>query len=194
MKPIGAFAISACVTILVAGGCGRPFGQRTDPMTVFVEGGGRFPATLAGRWKSDQHGWEFVFAPDGRISAAVISLGRVAVVPDWTTTVPTQSGGQAVFTPGPWTVHYEPGTRMLTVKIAMEHVRVPMAANVLEGSSTDVFTGRVSPTGDTWQAEWTAFTHYTATTEDGTPVDLSTDATYGEARALVFVKTAPPKP
>ncbi|MBN1510653.1 MAG: hypothetical protein JXB13_01435, partial [Phycisphaerae bacterium] len=86
-------------------------------MSVSIEGGGRFPAVLAGRWKSDQHGWDFAFEPDGRISSAVISLGRVTVVPGRTSTVPTQSGDQAVFTPGPWTVHYEPDTRMLTVKI-----------------------------------------------------------------------------
>jgi len=130
-----------------------------------------------------------VFEPDGRISSAVISLGRVSVTPGRTTTVPTQSGGQAVFTPGPWTVHYDPGARMLTVKIAMEHVRVPMAANVLEGSSTDVFAGPVLASGDTWQVEWTTFTHYTARADGSTPVDLSTDSTYGEARPLVFTKT-----
>jgi len=189
MKPAWAFAAIAWVTILAAGGCGRPFGRHAGPISVLVEGGGRFPAALAGRWRSDQHGWEFVFEPDGRISSAVISLGRVSVTPGRTTTVPTQSGGQAVFTPGPWTVHYDPGARMLTVKIAMEHVRVPMAANVLEGSSTDVFAGPVLASGDTWQVEWTTFTHYTARADGSTPVDLSTDSTYGEARPLVFTKT-----
>ena len=48
------------------------------------------------------------------------------------------------------------------------------------------------PTMDTWQVEWTAFTHYTARTSEGKSVDLATDDTYGQAQSLVFVKTPDP--
>jgi hypothetical protein len=172
------------------GGCTRPQSKPVNPVVVSTEDGSPFPVSLAGRWKADRHGWEFAIEPDGRIASAVISLGRVTVLPGQTAMLPTKTGEPAVFTPGPWATHYDPATRMLTIKIAMDHVRVPMGANILEGSSTDLFTGVVSPTMDAWQAEWTTFTDYTARTPEGISTDLSTDKTYGEAQPLVFTKVA----
>ncbi len=180
--------------LTVLAGCRQPLEQPSRSVTVIVEGGGVFPPSLAGRWQADQHGWEFVVEPDGRISAAVISLGRVRVVPGRTTTVPTTSGGQAVFTPGDWTIHYIPATRELTVKIAMAHVRVEMGGNIVEGSSTDVFEGPVAPAGDTWQVQWTMFTKYAGRTPGGASRDLSTDPVYGETKSLTFTRVvAPPR-
>jgi hypothetical protein len=175
--------------LLPIGGCSHPLHRETDPVKVIVEGGGRFPSGLAGRWKARQHGWELQIEPDGRISSAVLSLGRVRVVPGKTTTMPTQSGDQAVFTPGGWIVHYVPSTRELTVKITMDHVRVEMAGNLLEGSSTDIFVGPVAPTERVWQTQWTTFTRYTAHTPDHNSFDLSTDPTAGETRPLIFERT-----
>jgi hypothetical protein len=178
---------------MLIGGCSRPLHRQTDNVQVIVEGGSEFPSSLAGRWKDGQHGWEFEIEPDGRISSAIISLGRVRVVPGKTTTMPTRSGDQAVFTPGLWTVHYAPSTRELTVKIAMDHVRVEMAGNVVEGSSTDTFVGPITSTGRTWQAQWTTFTQYVAHTPDNASFNLSTDPTYGETKPLIFEKAADPK-
>lgn len=175
---------------ILPGGCGRPQSSHADGAKVIVEGGGEFPGPLAGPWKAQQHGWEFAFEPDGRISSAIISLGRARVVPGQTTTVPTRSGDQGVFTPGPWTVHYVPGSRELTVRITMDHVRVEMAGNIVEGSSTDVFVGPVDPAGQTWRTQWTTFTQYVARTADHASVNLSTDPTYGETKPLIFEKTA----
>ena len=189
MKTIWAFPAILCMATLAVGGCGRSAGTRVDPVQVTTENGSVFPASLAGRWKASEHGWEFVIGPDGRIASAILSQGRVQVLPGQTTTVATKTGEPAVFTPGPWAVHYEPATRLLTVKITMDHVRVPMGVNLVEGSSTDIFSGFVSPAGDTWQVQWTAFTQYTARLADGNSVDLSTDKTYGETMSLVFTKT-----
>jgi hypothetical protein len=186
MKHKWALALSFCAILI--SGCRHPMKDRADPVQVIVEGDGEFPHSLAGRWIAQQHGWEFQIEPEGRISSAIISLGRVRVAPGQTTTMPTKSGDQAVFTPGSWTVHYAPDTRELTVRITMDHVRVEMAGNIVEGSSTDVFFGRVDPTGQTWQAQWTTFTRYTAHTPDNTSVNLSTDPTNGETRPLVFEK------
>jgi len=153
---------------------------------VVVAGGSAFPVSLAGRWRADQQGWQFTFESDGQIASAVIGLGQVEIKPLGTTTAATQTGEQAVFTPGPWTVYYEPASRELTVRIVMDHVRVPMAGNVLEGSSTDIFVGPISPTTGLWQAQWTTFTRYRIRTAEGNSYDLSTDATYGETKSLTF--------
>jgi hypothetical protein len=174
--------------VVLIGGCNRPLHEPAGDVKVIVEGGGPFPRSLAGRWQASQQGWEFEFEPDGRIAAAILSLGRVRVVPGRTTTMPTKSGHQAVFTPGPWTVHYMPSTRELTVEIVMDHVRVEMGGNILEGSSTDTFVGPVAASNRTWPVQWTTFTRYVAHTPDGASVNLSTDPTCGETKSLTFEK------
>jgi len=176
------------ILAVLMGGCSRPLQKPAGAVKVIVEGGGTFPGSLAGRWQASQHGWEFEFEPDGRIASVILSLGRIRVVPGATTTAPTKSGHQAVFTPGPWTVHYLPSTRELTVEIVMDHVRVEMGDNVLEGSSTDTFVGPVDASHHTWQVQWTSFTRYLAQTPDGASIHLSTDPTYGETKALSFEK------
>ena len=181
------------LSILLMVGCHRPLGNRPESVSVMVEGDGEFPGWIAGQWQAERHGWEFVFEPSGRISSAVISLGRVPVVPGQTTTRPTRGGGQGVFTPGPWTVHYDPQAKELAVKITMEHVRVQMNDNVLEGSSTDLFTGPISTDG-VWEAQWTSFTRYTAQTAEQPSFDLSSDQTYGQTESLVFQKVVAPAP
>ena len=56
--------------------------QKTETgVIVDVQGGGRFPSALAGTWKAEGHGWEFVFEPDGTISSAVIDEGMIRVTP-----------------------------------------------------------------------------------------------------------------
>lgn len=180
--------------VLLTAGCGRPPDNRGIGMRVVVDNHLPFPAPLAGTWKADRDGWEFTLAPDGSISSAVISLGRVRVVPGRTTAVPTKTGSQATFTPGPWTAQYDPGTRELTVRITMAHIRADLGGNLLEGSSTDVFTGPVSPADGTWKVEWTTFTHYTARSPEGKSSDLSTDPIYGETYPLTFTKTAAQRP
>ena len=186
-------AFVICSLALLLTGCRQPAGERAGLVNVVVEGGGGFPESLAGRWRASQHGWELVFELDGRLSSAVIGLGQVRVVPGRTTTVRTKTSEPAVFTPGEWTVHYVPATRALTVKITMAHVRVQMAGNLLEGSSTDVFAGPVSPAADSWQTQWTTFTNYQARAPDKTAFDLSTDPVYGEVQPLTFTKLAEPR-
>jgi hypothetical protein len=85
-------------------------------------------------------------------------------------------------------VHYAPRTGELTVKITMDHVRVEMAGNIVEGSSTDTFVGPIASTDRTWQTEWTTFTRYVACTSNNASFDLSTDPIYGETKPLIFEK------
>ncbi len=173
-------------------GCQNPSAQPQRHQNVQVEGGGAFPPSLAGTWKADRDGWEFVIEPEGRISSAVISLGRVRVTPGESETLPTVEGGEGLFEPGEWTVHFDPDTGHLTVKIVMSHVRVGMAAAVLEGASTDTFTGPISPADDVWQVQWTNFSDYFLFMPDGTASELATDQTVGETHPLTFERVPPP--
>lgn len=173
-------------------GCQNPSAQPQRQQTVHVEGGSAFPPSLAGAWKADRDGWEMVIEPDGHISSTVISLGRVRVTPGKSETLATVEGGEGLFEPGEWTVHFDPGTGNLTVKIVMSHVRVGMAEAVLEGASTDTFTGPISPADSIWQVQWTNFSDYFLQMPDGSVSELATDATVGETNPLTFERTSQP--
>jgi hypothetical protein len=179
-----------CLATVLVAGCITPANKPSNPMQVIVEGTGQFPASIAGRWQSDQDGWEFVLDPNGRISSAIISFGRVRVKPGQTATTTTLDGGKAVFEPGPWVVHYVPSTAELTIKITMSHVRVETVDNVLEGHSTDVFVGKVQPAEGLWEVQWTTFAHYTARTSADSKAELVTEPENGESRPLVFREVA----
>ena len=181
-----ALSILVCLLVSAVGGCPRAY--RDEGVSVVVDGGGRFPVALAGRWRADRDGWEFVLGPDGRIVSAVLSLGRVQMTPGQKVIIPTVSGGEGVFEPGEWTVYYEPETSELTIKIAMDHVRVEMGEAVLEGSTIDILSGAISAADETWQVQWSAFNRYTVQGTGQSSAELSTHPERGETKALTFQK------
>ncbi len=63
-------------------------------VTVTIEGGGEFPAELAGNWKGSREGWGFVFEKDGSISKARIDTGRRIVIPGEVNIGETKYGGR----------------------------------------------------------------------------------------------------
>ena len=174
-----------CAVLLSAlAGCQNP----NRAVEVIIEGGGEFPEFLVGTWKADKDGWEFVFEPDGTISSAVISLGRIRVKPGQKTTLPMKKGGKGIFEPGQWLVHYAPAERELMVKISLENFYVQLGGGVLEGKSTDVFIGTISEDGNFWQADWTSFADYTAHTAKYPDFKMTEDPNYGHSQALTFEK------
>ena len=183
-----ALRVLVCLLPVAASGCPRSF--RDESMSVVVDGGDRFPAGLAGRWRADRDGWEFVLGPDGRIVSAVLSLGRVEMTPGQKVIIPTVSGGEGVFEPGAWTVYYDPETSELTIKVALDHVRMEMGEAVLEGSTIDILSGVISAASGTWQVQWSAFNRYTVQGADQPATELSTHPERGETKALTFQKVA----
>jgi predicted small secreted protein len=155
---------------------------------VIIEGGGEFPEFLVGEWKADKDSWKFVFEPDGTISSAVISLGRVRMKPGQVTTVPMKKGGKGVFEPGEWAVHYAPAGRVLTVKIVLKNFHMELGKDVLEGKSTDIFVGQISQNEKVWQVDWTSFPDYTAHTADYPNFKIYEDPNYGISKILIFEK------
>jgi len=158
---------------------------------VIIEGDGEFPEFLAGVWKADKDGWEFVFEPDGTISSAVISLGRVRMKPGEVTTVPMKMGGKGVYEPGEWMVYYAPVGRELMVKISLKDFYVELGENVLEGKSTDIFNGPISQDGKLWQANWTSFPDYVAHTAEYPDFPITEDPNRGVSKTLIFEKVTP---
>ena len=165
-------------------GCNTPSGG----VIVIIEDSGHISDSLAGTWQSDKYGWEFVFEPDGTISSAVVPLGNVRVEPGKITKVPMKLDGEGTYKPGEWVVVYSPPQRMLTVTITLDRIHLELGKGLLKGSSRDVFTGQLSEDGETWFAEWTSFTNYTAHTAEFQDFDLSSDPIYGNYASLVFTK------
>jgi len=148
----------------------------------------QFPAFLVGRWKADKGGWEFVFEPDGTISSAVVSLGRVTMKPGQVTTTPMKLGGKGVFEPGQWTVQYTPEPRELLVEIAIDHFRVERGDNVVQGQSRDFFIGPVSEDGQMWWADRFSFPEYIVDTKKHPNYKLPFDPNDNPQDSLIFQK------
>jgi len=186
MKQLVLFA-GFVVLLSGLGGCQGPARDKSG-IEVIIEGNGEFPESLAGVWKADKDGWEFVFEPDGTISSAVISLGRVRMKPGETTVIPMKMGGKGVFEPGEWIVHYFPAGQELMVKISLKNLYVELGEDSLEGKSTDIFAGPVLKEGKVWQVEWTSFPDYVAHTAKHPNFPMTEDPDYGVSKTLIFEK------
>ena len=168
-------------------GCRNPI-HNAKPMDVVIEGGDSFPDFLVGTWKAETGGWEFVFEPDGTISSAVISLGRVRLKPGQTTTVAMQMGGKGIFKPGPWAVQYSHDQRQLIVDIKIEDFRVQLGEGVVKGKTQDIFVGAISGDGRLWWAERFSYPEYIADTKEHPNYKLKVERSDVPREGLLFQK------
>jgi hypothetical protein len=181
-------ALLVCsVFICLLCGCRNPVGNE-KAVDVIIEGGDSFPDFLAGTWKADNGGWEFVFEPDGTISSAIVSLGRVRIKPGEVTTVPMLLGGKGVFKPGPWTVQYSYEQRQLIVDIKIESFRVELGESVVKGRTQDVFVGSISGDGRLWWAERFTYPEYIADTKKFPNHKLTVERSDTPREGLLFQK------
>lgn len=176
-----------CAFLLV--GCRQPVENR-PAVDVIVDSGGQFPDYLAGTWKADDSGWEIVFEPNGTISSAVVSLGRVRLKPGQVTTIPMKMGGTGVFEAGPWTVQYSPQRREITVEIVISSFHVELGDSVVKGRTMDLFTGTISPDGQSWWASRYSFPEYVADTKKYRDHKLTVDPNRNPPEELLFRKVS----
>jgi hypothetical protein len=160
---------------------------------VTIDGDGTFPDFLVGTWKADRGGWEFTFEPDGTISSAVVSIGRVTLKPGQTTRVPMKLGGEGVFEPGQWSVQYSHQQRELIVDIAIDHFYVELGENVLRGRTRDFFVGSVSADGQVWPVQRITFPEYTVDTKKYPDHELDFDPNDSARENLLFQKVVESK-
>lgn len=160
---------------------------------VTIDGDGVFPDFLVGRWKADTGGWEFIFENDGTISSAMVSVGRVRLIPGRITVVPMELGGKGVFEPGPWTVQYSHEQRELIVEISISRFRAQMGKNILRGRTRDFFIGSISPDGKLWPVQRFSFPEYFADTGQYHDYKLAYDPNDNPPESLLFQKVAEPE-
>lgn len=159
--------------------------SRGSGVNVIITGRGEFPPALAGRWKDDVKGWEFVFEPDGTISSAVIDSGFISVEPAKGIARHPMKVGEAVYKLGIWTVQYDPQTRDLAVEVVLDFFHVDIGKTWLEGHSTDWFAGPVSQDYKIWYAQWISAPTYIAYTPEPSELPVDPNMTLTE---LVFEK------
>jgi hypothetical protein len=166
-------------------GCRNPAANGVE---VTVDGIGQFPEFLAGTWKAEEGGWEFVFEPDGKISSAIASIGRVKLQPGRTTTVPMQMGGKSIYKPGLWSVQYSHQQRELIVEIAIDHFRVELGDDVIQGRTRDFFVGSVSADGKSWWTDRLSFPEYVVDTDKYHNYKLPFDPKDNPRESILFRK------
>jgi hypothetical protein len=175
-------SLMACITIsVVIAGC------RGSGVNVVIEGGGRFPPALAGKWRNEESGWEFVFKPNGTISSAIIDLALMPVEPAKGIARKPMKVGYALFKLGRWTVQYNPQARDLAVEAVVDFLHVDIGPTWLEGNLTTWFAGPVSQDYKTWKAQRISFSDYIAYTPEPHELPLDPNDTITE---LLFEKVA----
>ncbi|KPK41733.1 MAG: hypothetical protein AMJ65_08920 [Phycisphaerae bacterium SG8_4] len=175
------------LSVLSCSGC-HGLAERPPAVEVVIDGDGQFPDFLVGTWKADSGGWEIVFEPEGTISSAVVSLGRVRMKPGKVTTVPMKLGGKGVFEAGPWAVQYSPERRELVVEIAIASFRVELGGSVVKGRTLNIFAGSVSTDGRSWWANRFSFPEYVADTKKYRDHRLTADPNDNPPEELLFQK------
>ena len=103
-----------------------------------------------------------IFEPNGVISSSVINLAKAKIVPGRVTRNPARAGGEGVYKPGQWFVHYSPETRELSVEVVIDFFHQDIGAAAIEGNSTDILSGTVSKDGELWLADWFTLARYVA--------------------------------
>jgi hypothetical protein len=187
---LNVFRILLLGCICFVGGCLNTQ-KKTSGVEVTIDADGIFPDFLVGRWKADRGGWEFVFEPDGTISSASVSIGRVTLKPGQTTRIPMQFGGTGTFEPGLWTVQYSKEQRELIVEIKIDRFYVELGENVLRGRTRDFFVGSVSQDGQLWPVERISFPEYIADTKINPNKKLPLESDDSEREILLFQKVQP---
>ena len=104
-----------------------------------------------------------------------MSIGRMKIKPGQTTTLPMKMGGKSIVEPGKWSVQYVPVQKELNVTIVLEHFRVEMGGNVVEGESIDLFFGQISESKEEWKAEWYSSPRYVVSTDEYESYELPMD-------------------
>jgi hypothetical protein len=112
---------------------------------------GNIPAFLAGTWKAEDSAWEITISKNGEVISAILPLGEVEVKPNQKTIVEMQDGSKSVYTAGNFEVNYNPLNKELEVAIEMKNVHIVFVDNVIDGNSTEIFTGSVSEDGKIWE-------------------------------------------
>ena len=165
--------------------------EELPPVKVLLPEGKPFPEELAGLWVGDRGSWQFYILPDGTIPGAVIGLASTDIAPGKKREIQMLEGKKGIMIPGQWIVQYVHSTQELMIECQMDYVHLEMGPHLLEGSTRDIFAGKVNFEDETWQAEWISFPDYVAYVPE--PKELTANEGGDEMGVVVFKKQLPYK-
>jgi hypothetical protein len=102
-------------------------------------------------------------------------------------------GGKGVYKPGLWSVQYSHQQRELIVEIAIDHFRVELGDDVIEGRTRDFFVGSVSADGKSWWADRLSFPEYVVDTDKFHNYKLPFDPKDNPRESILFRKVTDSK-
>jgi hypothetical protein len=151
--------IIGTIVLITSAGCGN---AEKSKGTVSIIGGGKFPAALAGTWKSTNKLWSITFNKDGSLKGIKYYFNSAPMNL-------SEGGGydrdnvgevRAVYVFGPYSTVYDPNSRQLTLEIKIDHFEADRPLGKFNGWMQDTFTGKVSEDEKTWNAKWTNTTKF----------------------------------
>ena len=116
----------------------------------------KFPADLAGTWRTDDGLWLMSFNPDGSLYSIKYYFNRHPMVI-------SRGGGYDIFEDGSLrsayifgehSSHYDPKSAELSVEIAIDNFEITRPMGKFEGHMIDKFSGKISDDKKTWTAVW----------------------------------------
>lgn len=182
-------AVILLISVLMLSGC-EEFLQRGpqstigDSMVVTIDGDGKFPEFLVGRWRANRNNWEFLFNPDGSLAWVFTNTGRATLTPGTTVVVPTRGKGEATLTSGKWFVDFSNEQNELIVEINMDEVLFEIGEVMIFGSISDRFVGFVSEDSDEWHVDWTSNPDYVVKERDQESIPMKATEEY----KVIFTK------
>ena len=148
MKQLSVWGLCLFVVIGLCG-CSEP-GAGPEGITKSSE---KFPEFLTGTWKADASKWQVTFGDNGKVISAINTAGMSLVMADGGLIQPGKTEGSFLyFTYGPCWAEYEPKTRLLSVTITIEDMRMEFPQGALDGSMKYQLAGEVSEDAKGWRA------------------------------------------
>jgi len=116
-----------------------------------------FPEFLVGKWVSDKGDWKLTITEDGKISEAMIPLGRVRIKPHETTEIEAKKGEPGIWQAGDCEFYYDDKSNLISVRVKMDRIYGEMFNSVIEGTVEYFMEGEVAEDKQAWYA--TSFVH-----------------------------------
>jgi hypothetical protein len=122
-----------------------------------------FPKSMVGVWEAvvnekDGSKWGIKFEPDGTIKRIIHFLGGpIDLAKGGVDITGPDPNTYAVFIMGSCIARYNKDTKILKVKIVLEHYEMQMPNGNLKGKMEDYLSGPVTEDGHTWNAKWRSY-------------------------------------
>jgi hypothetical protein len=156
--------------------------QSSDNSSEKINEKSEFPTFMVGTWGTYGKIWTFTFTPDGNVSSFVHGLDVQVDENNLFIENEGTDGAKETYVFEPCEVEYNQEQRELRVVVNLEYFKIELPIGEIEGKSRDVFVGKISEDGTTWNAKWWSYNQIEGGEAKGETADKN-------AYPLDFIKT-----